>query len=110
VLKGGLCVYVNQALSPVLVALRSQHALDAVLEAYHNPVAVWWGSPCTFHGNAADPDGSERVSRDAWLSRVTVGSVVEQRLSRGPVRRHGPWLYSLAPVSGAMAVCLDYRS
>jgi hypothetical protein len=54
VLKGGLRVYVNQALSPVLVALRSQHALDAVLEAYHNPVAVWWGSPCTFHGYADD--------------------------------------------------------
>jgi hypothetical protein len=44
VLKGGLRVYVNQALLPVLVALRSQHALDAVPEAYHNLAAVWWGA------------------------------------------------------------------
>jgi hypothetical protein len=45
VLKGGLRVYVNQALSPVLVALRPQHALDAVPEAYHNPAASLVGGP-----------------------------------------------------------------
>jgi hypothetical protein len=44
VLKGGLRVYINQALLPVLVALRSQHALDAVPEAYHNLAAVCWGA------------------------------------------------------------------
>jgi hypothetical protein len=45
VLKGRLHVmYVNQALSPVLVVLRSQPSLDAVPQAYHNPAAVWWGA------------------------------------------------------------------
>jgi hypothetical protein len=35
-------VYVNQALSPVLVCPAETSVLDAAAEAYHNPVAVWW--------------------------------------------------------------------
>ncbi len=37
-------MYVDQALSPVLVAPRSDRALDAGPEAYHNSAAVWWGA------------------------------------------------------------------
>jgi hypothetical protein len=33
-------MYVHQAPSPVLDALRAQPPLDAVPEAYHNPAAV----------------------------------------------------------------------
>ena len=60
-LKGRLRVRVDQALLPVLVGLRSQPPLDAVPEAYHNPVAVRWGAfaPSRF------------VS--SWTQVVTVG-------------------------------------
>ena len=37
-------MYVHQAPSPLLVALRAQLSLDAAPEAYHNPMAVWWGA------------------------------------------------------------------
>jgi hypothetical protein len=40
-------VYVNQALSPVLVAQQSQSALNAALEAYHNPGGSPVGGLCT---------------------------------------------------------------
>ena len=37
-------MYVNQALSPVLVVLRPDRPLMPYRRAYNNPAAVWWGA------------------------------------------------------------------
>jgi anti-anti-sigma factor len=44
-------------------------ALDAVLEAYHNTAAVWWGGLCTLPRSSRHGLGGHRLTPPAGLSR-----------------------------------------